>query len=216
MRNAPQLPDFVDDDAKAHFEELQRLLTELGIGFRLNSSLVRGLDYYTHTVFEWVTTQLGAQGTVCAGGRYDGLVELLGGKPTAGAGFAMGVDRLVLLHEEIHAPKDGANEQGGSSEFVPVDVYVAVAEPGHLGACLALAADLRREVPGIRVRTHVGGGKLKSQMKKADACGARYALLVGSQEIADNTVTCKSLREAETEQLSVDRAQLAEHLRSRL
>lgn len=184
IRNAPQLPDFVDDDAKAHFDELQTLLAGMGLKYRLNSGLVRGLDYYTHTVFEWVTDALGAQGTVCAGGRYDGLVELLGGKPTAGAGFAMGIDRLVLLHEALE----------GRVVSDPVDVYIAVADADQQGRALALAADVRGQLAGIRVRTHLGGGKLKAQMKKADGCGARVALIVGNAEAADNSVTCKPLR----------------------
>jgi len=184
VQNAPQLPDFVDDEAKAHFAELQSLLTSMGIAYRLNSSLVRGLDYYTHTVFEWVTGALGAQGTVCAGGRYDGLVELLGGKPTPGAGFAMGVDRLVLLHEAVQ----------GEVASGPVDVYIAVVDGEQQGPALSLAADIRQRLPGVRVRTHLGGGKLKAQMKKADGCGAAVALLLGNSEAEANSVTCKPLR----------------------
>ncbi len=209
LRNAPQLPDFVDEDAKLHFVELQHLLTELGLGFRLNSGLVRGLDYYTHTVFEWVTTDLGAQGTVCAGGRYDGLVALLGGKSAPGAGFAMGVDRLVLLHQEVH-------ESAGEAEFSPVDVYLAVADPEQQGVCLKLAADLRRELPGVRIRTDVGGGKVKAQMKRADGSGARLALIVGAQEVADRRVTCKSLRDSQSEQATIAWGELADFLRHRL
>ena len=213
IQSAPQLPDFVDDEAKEHFDKLQGLLTELGIGFRLNTGLVRGLDYYTHTVFEWVTTQLGAQGTVCAGGRYDGLVELLGGKPTPGAGFAMGVDRLVLLHEEVHGEAmDGSGLLAG-----PVDLYVAIADDAALGYCLTLARQIRNALPGVRVRSHVGGGKLKSQMKKADTCGARFALIVGADEVRDSAVTCKALREGdEPAQATMAVQDLADYLRARL
>ena len=214
IQNAPQLPDFVDDEAKEHFAQLQGLLTELGIGYRLNSGLVRGLDYYTHTVFEWVTTALGAQGTVCAGGRYDGLVELLGGKPTPGAGFAMGVDRQVLLHETVHAEAAGDN---GPALAAPVDVYIAIADESALGYSLKLAGELRRTLSGVRVRTHVGGGKLKSQMKKADGCGARFALIVGAQERGAGTVTCKALREGgEPGQATLALADLAKYLSARL
>lgn len=214
VRNAPQLPDFVDDEAKQHFDELQTLLTDLNIAYRLNSSLVRGLDYYTHTVFEWVTTQLGAQGTVCGGGRYDLLVELLGGKPTPGAGFAMGVDRLVLLHEAVHgAPaSEGVNAAAGLRP--PVDLYLVVADATAQAFCLQLANDLRSVLPGLRLRTHISGGKLKSQMKKADASGATLALIVGAQELADSVVTCKHLRAADTDraQLQVPVAELASYL----
>ncbi len=192
VHNAPQLPDFVDDEAKKHFDDLQQLLTDLNISFRLNSSLVRGLDYYTHTVFEWVTSALGAQGTVCGGGRYDLLVELLGGKPTPGAGFAMGVDRLVLLHEAVHGSAADAGENQGLR--APVEVYLAVADASAQGVCLRLANDLRRSLPDLRLRTHISGGKLKAQMKKADASGATLALIVGAQEMAEGAVTCKHLR----------------------
>ncbi len=214
IQNAPQLPDFVDDEAKEHFAQLQGLLTELGIGYQLNSGLVRGLDYYTHTVFEWVTSALGAQGTVCAGGRYDGLVELLGGKPTPGAGFAMGVDRLVLLHEEVHGQAD---ESKGGALAAPVDVYIAIADDAALGYSLKLASELRQALPAVRVRSHVGGGKLKSQMKKADACGARFALIVGTQEVSTASVTCKALREGvEPAQATLALADLADYLGARL
>ena len=207
LRNAPQLPDFVDDDAKAHFEQLQQLLNESQIPYRLNSGLVRGLDYYTHTVFEWTTDALGAQGTVCAGGRYDGLVELLGGKPTPGAGFAMGVDRLVLLQQEVQ----------GAQESAAVQAYLVVADERYQGWCLRLATELRAAVPGFALRTHLGGGKLKAQMKKADASGAEIALIVGASEVADNRVTCKWLRGgAAGEQSSVAVSDLAAHLRREL
>ncbi len=209
IQNAPQLPDFVDDEAKEHFSELQELLSQLGIAYQLNSGLVRGLDYYTHTVFEWVTSELGAQGTVCAGGRYDGLVELLGGKPTPGAGFAMGVDRLVLLHEAVH--------QGDEAAFPAADVYVVVAQPELTGQALALARQLRMQLPGVRIRSHISGGKLKAQMKKADASGAGFALILGSDELASQTVTCKALRdESGPGQTTIALGELAEHLRARL
>jgi len=212
VQNAPQLPDFVDDEAKKHFDDLQALLTDLNIAYRLNSSLVRGLDYYTHTVFEWITTELGAQGTVCGGGRYDLLVELLGGKPTPGAGFAMGVDRLVLLHEAVHGSGPGGNTDAGLRGAV--DVYLAVADSQAQSFGLQLANELRGVLPDLRLRTHISGGKLKAQMKKADASGATLALIVGAQEMATGTVTCKHLRATTQDQAqqSLPVAELAAYL----
>lgn len=201
VAGAPQLPDFVDDSAKEHFAQLCSMLDELGVAYRLNSSLVRGLDYYTHTVFEWVSQDLGAQGTVCGGGRYDGLVGMLGGRPTAGAGFAIGIDRMVLLHEAVHA-----EHESGS-----LDIYIAVADSEQMAWSLNLADNLRKsraESDALRVRTHLSGGKLKSQMKKADASGAQIALIVGSQEVATDTVTVKHLRQA-SDQVRVAVADLA-------
>ncbi|MBX3706496.1 MAG: histidine--tRNA ligase [Pseudomonadales bacterium] len=184
LARAPQLPDFLDADSRRHFANLTGMLDELGIAYTVNPALVRGLDYYTQTVFEWVTDALGAQGAVCAGGRYDGLVERLGGKPTPAAGFAVGLDRLVLLHEAVHGALDGA----------AADVYVCVLEPGHQGYALRLAEKLRAGLPGFRIRVHAGGGKLKNQLKRADQCGARHALLVGDAEVADDAPVLKDLR----------------------
>ena len=204
VADAPKLPDFVDAQAKEHFAELRALLDGLGVAYRLNDGLVRGLDYYTHTVFEWVTERLGAQGTVCGGGRYDGLVGLLGGKDTPGAGFAIGIDRMVLLHEAVHADSQADSQLGG------VDAYIVVADPQHMAWCLNLANKLRAPTQGserLRVRTHLGGGKLKAQMKKADASGARLALIVGNDEVAADQVSVKYLRE-HAEQVTVAVAEL--------
>jgi histidyl-tRNA synthetase len=148
---------------------------------------VRGLDYYTHTVFEWVTDDLGAQGTVCAGGRYDGLVERLGGKPTPGAGFAMGLERLILLQQAL---QDNAADFSGAA-----DVYLCVTDPGQHAWALELADKLRQALPAFRIRTHAGGGKLKNQMKRADQSGARFAVLIGEDEVAAQRPTLKYLRE---------------------
>lgn len=180
---APRLLDHLGDESLAHFASVQQVLRDAGQPFEINPRLVRGLDYYNLTVFEWVTDRLGAQGTVCAGGRYDGLVEQLGGKPSPACGFAMGVERLTTL----------IREAGGATGSQPVDVYVV-----HQGATASrLAARVAESLRdrGIDVLFHCGGGGFKSQMKKADASGARYALVVGEDEVAAGTVSVKPLRE---------------------
>jgi histidyl-tRNA synthetase len=187
LEKAPKLPDFVDADSTAHFEGLKTLLTEMQIPFLENPNLVRGLDYYTHTVFEWITHDLGSQGAICAGGRYDGLVEKLGGRATPGVGFAIGLDRVVLLHELAHP----------EAASTAADVYVCVAEPQLQGAALNTTQRLRAELPGIRIRLHMGGGNFKKQLKKADASGARVAVLVGADSVAGDMLTIKHLRDAE-------------------
>jgi histidyl-tRNA synthetase len=198
LAGAPSLADFIDADGKAHFSGLCELLEQLGVPFEVNPKLVRGLDYYTHTVFEWKTDALGAQDTICAGGRYDGLVELLGGRPTPGAGFAVGVERVLLLHEQL------AQEAGFASA---ADVYCCVLDEKLQSNVFAIAQKLRDALPGLRIRTHAGGGKLKSQMRRADASGARVALLVGEDEIANHVVSLKYLRESR-EQESVSAGDL--------
>ncbi|GIX30453.1 MAG: histidine--tRNA ligase [Porticoccaceae bacterium] len=204
LAGAPRLLDFLDAEDRAHFEALCTLLDELGVPFRVNERLVRGLDYYTRTVFEWTTDALGAQGTVCAGGRYDGLVAQLGGRPTPAVGFALGVERVVLLLEE----------GGQDAQLPPVDAYLAgVPEAG--GRLLVLAEWLRDRLPGLRLMTHCGGGSFKSQLKKADRSGARFALLVGPEELSTSTVTLKPLRSDEPQRtLPVEAvvAALASHL----
>ena len=186
LEKAPKLPDFVDADSTAHFEGLKTLLTERQIPFLENPNLVRGLDYYTHTVFEWITHDLGSQGAICAGGRYDGLVEKLGGRATPGVGFAIGLDRVVLLHELAHP----------EAASTAADVYVCVAEPQLQGAALNTTQRLRAELPGIRIRLHMGGGNFKKQLKKADVSGARVAVLVGADSVAGDMLTIKHLRDA--------------------
>lgn len=198
LKDAPNILDYLDEDSKQHFEGLQQLLDALGIAYRVNPRLVRGLDYYSRTVFEWVTTELGAQGTVCAGGRYDGLVEQLGGKPTPAVGFAMGLERLVLLVQERQALPADLQQQ--------VDVYV-VADQNQLAHALRLAEQLRDRLPGLRLQTHCGGGSFKSQMKKADKSGARIACLLGENEVQTGSVTVKYLRE-DREQETLDFEQL--------
>jgi histidyl-tRNA synthetase len=183
LTGAPVMRDFVGNESRAHYEGMKALLDGLGIRYVENPRLVRGLDYYTHTVFEWITDALGAQGTVCAGGRYDSLVEILGGRPTPGAGFAIGVDRLGLLVEAVADAGSDAR----------LDGYCVVMDERYAAEVMALAQDLRRL--GLAVRVHMGGGKLKTQMKRADASGARFALILGEDEIAAGEVSLKWLRE---------------------
>ncbi|MDR0716117.1 MAG: histidine--tRNA ligase [Azoarcus sp.] len=181
---APKLADHLGDESRAHFEAVQGLLREAGIPFRVNHRLVRGLDYYNRTVIEWVTDRLGAQGTVCAGGRYDGLVEQLGGKPMPAAGFAMGVERVLALWRE-----SGETEHTGS--WTP-DIYVTYL--GERAQRLAFhAAEAMRDT-GLDVLLHCGGGSFKSQMKKADHSGAPLALVIGDDEAAAGEVSIKPLR----------------------
>jgi histidyl-tRNA synthetase len=179
---APQLIDELDDAARAHFEAVKRGLDAAGIAYRVNPRLVRGLDYYNYTVFEWVTDKLGAQGTVCAGGRYDGLVAQLGGKPAPACGFAMGVERLLVMLSDakLLPPPDAP------------DIYLVNVGEAAEQIAMRVAETLRDA--GLNVVLHGGGGSFKSQMKKADASGAKYAVLIGDDEAAANQVTLKALR----------------------
>ncbi|VUD66546.1 Histidine--tRNA ligase [Thalassocella blandensis] len=186
LEDAPSLLDYLDDESRQHFEELKSLLDVVGIKYVVNPRLVRGLDYYGRTVFEWVTNKLGAQGTVCAGGRYDGLVEQLGGKPTPAIGFGMGIERLILLLKELKALP--------SEIYRTVDVYLVVGE-GETKDAFTLCETLRTELPFLRLQMHCGGGSFKSQMKKADKSGAEIALILGSQEVKAGVVAVKYLRE---------------------
>ena len=186
LNDAPSLSDFIDQSSRDHFDQLCAVLDAANISYEINPRLVRGLDYYSKTVFEWVTDSLGAQGTVCAGGRYDGLVEQLGGKPCPGVGFAMGVERLVLLLDELGVVPDSIGQ--------PVDLYLlAVGEVEQ--QALLLAENLRNECPQVRLQTHCGGGSFKSQIKKADKSGATVALILGEDEAASNSIGVKYLRE---------------------
>ncbi|HGE2343588.1 histidine--tRNA ligase [Pseudomonas aeruginosa] len=200
---APTLHDYLDEESIAHFEGLKALLDAVGLRYEINQKLVRGLDYYCRTAFEWVTDKLGAQGTVCGGGRYDGLVSQFGGKPTPGVGFAMGVERLVLLLETLGVIPAELNR--------PADLYVcAFGEPAELAA-LTLAEQLRSAIPGIRLLVNAGAGSFKSQFKKADKSGARFALILGEDEVANRVVGFKPLRD-EGEQQSIAWDALPEHL----
>ena len=181
---APKLMEELDDVALAHFEAVKAGLDAAGIAYSVNPRLVRGLDYYNYTVFEWVTDRLGAQGTVCAGGRYDGLVQQLGGKPAPACGFAMGVERLLALMAEV----------GVRAPAAAADVYLV--NVGEAAARFALQAGESLRDAGLDVLMHGGGGGFKSQMKKADASGARHAVIIGDDEAAAGEVTVKPLRES--------------------
>ncbi len=191
LDEAPRLAEFLDDESRRHFEQLQALLDAAGIAYRINHRIVRGLDYYSKTVFEWVTDALGAQGTVCAGGRYDGLVEQLGGRATAGVGFAMGLERLVLLLQALQRVPPHVDQQ--------VDAYLVAAD-GVQGAAVELGERLRSELPYLRLLSHCGGGGFKNQLKKADKSGAAVALILGEDEVAGGRVTLKYLRESKPQQ----------------
>ncbi|OLQ92619.1 histidine--tRNA ligase [Vibrio panuliri] len=183
LGDAPRLSDYLDDESKQHFAGLCELLDAAGIEYTVNERLVRGLDYYNRTVFEWITESLGSQGTVCGGGRYDGLVEQLGGKATPAVGFAMGLERLVLMLETLELTEVRRS----------VDVYMVTAGEGTMMAGMKLAEQLREQVPGLRVMNHFGGGNFKKQFKRADKVGAVVALVLGENEVADNSVVLKDL-----------------------
>ncbi len=200
MEGAPRLLDALDEESAAHFATVRNLLDRLGIEYTVNPALVRGLDYYTRTVFEWITDRLGAQGTVCAGGRFDGLVGQLGGRPTPAIGFALGLERLVAL----------LAERAGSGEFdgAPHAYMVVGADPGE---ALRLAEALRDRLPGLRLEVHPGSAGFKGQLKRADRSGAAVALILGEEEVAAGRVAVKSLR-GEGGQRAVARDDLPEVL----
>lgn len=181
---APVLMDYLGEDSLGHFDALRSILDDLGIEYEINYRLVRGLDYYGKTVFEWVTDELGSQGTVCAGGRYDGLIEQLGGRASHAVGFAMGMERLLALMETLdQIPVAG-----------DVDVYlIRVGEKAEREG-LRLAETFRNEIPSLKLQLHCGGGNFKSQFKKADKSGAEFAVILGEDEVAEGKVGLKSLR----------------------
>lgn len=187
LASAPKLIDHLDEESLDHFEQLKQRLDDAGIAYVINPRLVRGLDYYSRTVFEWTTTALGSQGTVCAGGRYDGLVEQLGGKGVPAVGFAMGVERLVLLLEALELIPAEATHT--------LDVYLTALGDKAQQTAMALAEQLRDAVPTLRLQLHCGGGSFKQQLKKADQSGATLALILGEEECQSNTLGIKYLRE---------------------
>lgn len=200
VAGAPSLIDHLNAESKEHFQQLQTHLEDAGVAYRVNSCLVRGLDYYSRTVFEWVTNELGAQGTVCAGGRYDGLVEQLGGKPVPAAGFALGMERLVEL----------VKQQLQTDLVETLDAYLVLVGDRAKHEGVMLAESLRDN--GLRVIMHCGDGSLKSQMKKADKSGARCAVIVGDDELTDGKASVKYLRETgEQVQISFDELASALH-----
>lgn len=204
LDGAPKLLDYLDDESREHFVQLCGLLDAVGIQYEINPKLVRGLDYYNKTVFEWVTSALGAQGTVCGGGRYDGLVEQLGGHATSGVGFAMGLERLVLLVQEVNKsiPVKSA-----------VDIYVVYQGEGTTLAAFQLAEKLRSELPHLSTMLHCSGGNFKKQFKRADKSGATLALVLGESEVQNNQVVVKHLLGAAEQQI-IDVANLIEHVKA--
>ena len=204
LDGAPKLLDYLDDESREHFAQLCDLLDAVGIQYEINPKLVRGLDYYNKTVFEWVTSALGAQGTVCGGGRYDGLVEQLGGHATSGVGFAMGLERLVLLVQEVNKsiPVKSA-----------VDIYVVYQGEGTTLAAFQLAEKLRSELPHLSTMLHCSGGNFKKQFKRADKSGATLALVLGESEVQNNQVVVKHLL-GEAEQQTIDVDNLIEHVKA--
>jgi histidyl-tRNA synthetase len=205
VAGAPVMLDHLDDASAGHFEGLKALLDAAGVEYAVNPRLVRGLDYYSRTVFEWVTDALGAQNAVCAGGRYDGLVEKLGGRATPAIGWAMGVERFVALYEAC----------GGTFPTVVPDVYLVAVGEGTGERAFALAEALRDAVEGIRVETNLGGGSFKAQMKRADKSGATWALVLGEQELSEDRIGLKPLR-SDAEQESIALAELATVLQEKL
>ncbi len=202
LKDAPDLHDYLDAESREEFDQLCAMLDAVGIQYSINSRLVRGLDYYNKTVFEWVTTHLGAQGTICAGGRYDSLVEQLGGKSVPAVGFAMGVERLILLLETVNPLQDNPQQ---------IDVYFIIAgDQQVVNQAKIVSERLRMALPNLRMLSHCGGGSFKSQMKKADKIGAKIALIVGSDEVEQSSVVVKPLREGMNEtQQTVAEADLA-------
>ena len=204
LDDAPKLLDYLDDESREHFAQLCGLLDAVGIQYEINPKLVRGLDYYNKTVFEWVTSALGAQGTVCGGGRYDGLVEQLGGHATSGVGFAMGLERLVLLVQEVNKsiPVKSA-----------VDIYIVYQGEGTTLAAFQLAEKLRSALPHLSTMLHCSGGNFKKQFKRADKSGATLALVLGESEVQNNQVVVKHLLGA-AEQQTIDVSNLIEHVKA--
>jgi histidyl-tRNA synthetase len=198
---APRLSQYLGQASRDHFDRLKSNLDAVGVAYRVNPRLVRGLDYYCHTVFEWVTERLGAQGTICAGGRYDGLVEQLGGRATPAAGFALGIERLVALLEEAQAPVPA---------YAP-HAYVCTAGEAAETYGMGLAERLRDADPRLRVQLNCGGGSLKAQLKRADRSGAGAAIIIGEQELADEVVGVKNLRQT-GEQETLHESALCEYL----
>jgi histidyl-tRNA synthetase len=205
IANAPVLSECFDTESQQHFDGLRRHLDAVGVQYVVNPRLVRGLDYYSHTVFEWITTELGAQDAVCSGGRYDGLVTQLGGKPTPAIGWALGEERLVELIQQ----------QNGAVAAVPPDVYFVVSGERAQAEGLGVVERLRDQVPALRVQMNCGGGSFRSQLKRADDSGAAWAVILGDSEIEKRVAGLKSLR-AEAPQAEIAWDKLADELGTRL
>ncbi|HFB65718.1 MAG TPA: histidine--tRNA ligase [Aeromonadales bacterium] len=201
IESAPKLFQHLDEESRQHFETLCRKLEDAGISYEINHRLVRGLDYYNRTVFEWMTDTLGAQGTVCGGGRYDGLVAELGGQNTPGIGFGMGIERVVLMLKNNHI-----EQQLGDA----IDVYLINIGESASNQALSVAEALRNELPQLKLLTHCGGGNFKKQIKRADKSGARWALILAEEELAEGNISIKTLRAIstiETDEVNHQKAQ---------
>lgn len=205
IEEAPVMLEYLDAESAAHFAELKELLDAAGVAYRVNPRLVRGLDYYNRTVFEWHTDALGAQGAVCSGGRYDGLVELLGGRPTPAIGWAMGMERLVALFEAC----------GGQAPAEPPDVYVVAVGKAAVTRALTIAEELRDASPAVKVELNLDDGTFKTQLKRADRSGAAFAVILGDEEVSGNRVGLKPLR-GDGEQVSVPAERLQSEIARRL
>jgi len=205
VANAPDLLDYLDDESKAHFEGLKQRLDSMGIAYQVNSRLVRGIDYYNRTVFEWITEELGAQGTICAGGRYDGLVKQIGGRDTPACGFGIGLDRLQLLLEEKNTKIPNQ---------YPHAYFVLLGEQAEL-AGVTLSETIRNNHPALRLLVNGGAGSFKSQLKRADKSNASYAFILGESEVAAGEITIKPLQEnsqKKTEQVTLSQEKLADYI----
>lgn len=203
IAEAPSLLDHLDPESQSHFEGLKALLDAAGVAYVINPRLVRGLDYYCKTVFEWITDTLGAQGAICAGGRYDGLIEQLGGQAVPGVGFAIGLERLVAML--------AANQSAAEN---PPHAYLIMAGAAAQRQGLTLSERLRDQLPGLRLQAHCGGGGLKAQFRRADHSGARFALILGENEIASGSITIKDLRATTAEQITLPQDQAVVYLRA--
>ena len=192
IKNAPKLMDMLDPDSQAHFDQLRGFLDATGVRYEIDPCLVRGSDYYTKTVFEWTTDRLGAQGTLCAGGRFDALVEQLGGPATEAIGFALGFERLLALMEAVQAfPMQAA---------MPHVYFIYMGEAAEKRA-FVLAESLKDVLPALRLVLNMGGGSFKNQFKKADKSGARLAFILGEEELAQEKIAIKFLREDKPQEM---------------
>jgi len=196
LEDAPKLSDYFGDETAAHFSKVQSYLDAAGVKYVINERIVRGLDYYNRTVFEWVTTSLGSQGTICAGGRYDGLVEQLGGKATPAVGFAMGLERIILMLETLELNEDVKGD---------VDIYSILVGEGTDIAGFKAAEIVRDQLPQLKMMHHCGAGNFKKQMKRADKSGAKVALIIGESELESGCVTIKDLQgNSEQQTVAID------------
>jgi len=200
IKGAPKCYDYLDAASKQHFEDFSQYLDKAGVHYKINPNLVRGLDYYNGTVYEWSTDQLGSQGTICAGGRYDGLVEQLGGKPTFAVGFAVGIERVLLLQREL-----------GVNHSFEIDAYLVHVGEEPSKRALLFAEALRDNYPELRMIVHCGGGNFKHQFKFADKSEAKIAFILGEEELATDTISVKFLREAR-DQLRISKTDISQFL----